>query len=271
MTPADARASGRWLRAAGRAMAGMTLLAASALSPRAAAAEGAFPADFVSLSAVDPTIAQDIRYAGPFNFTGAPVPGYGAAECILRRPAAEALARAQEALRASGLSLKVLDCYRPHKATLAFRAWAQGAGEGDLKAEFHPGIAKGELFKRGFIASASTHSAGLAVDLTIVRPEDEPKVTRRKGGGACDGPFDLRPFESSLDMGTTFDCFSGQSATASAAIAPEAKKNRRLLLDAMTKAGFVNYAKEWWHFSLPARGTGGDRRMDFDIGPREGK
>src|SRR5688500_16743304 len=55
----------------------------------------AMPDDFVHLKSVDPSIAQDIRYAGRFNFLGAPAPGYGAAECILHRRAAEALARAQ--------------------------------------------------------------------------------------------------------------------------------------------------------------------------------
>ncbi len=42
----------------------------------------AMPARFVYLRDVDPSIQQDMRYAGSDNFTGRPVPGYEAPECI---------------------------------------------------------------------------------------------------------------------------------------------------------------------------------------------
>jgi D-alanyl-D-alanine dipeptidase len=77
---------------------------------RTGAGTGALPSGFVRLREVAPTIRQDIRYATPFNFTGRRVPGYEAAECILLRPAAEALARAQARLTAQGYALKVYDC-----------------------------------------------------------------------------------------------------------------------------------------------------------------
>ena len=48
-----------------------------------------------------PTIVQEMRYAAADNFTGRPLPGYGAGECVLRRDAAQALARVQAALAAS--------------------------------------------------------------------------------------------------------------------------------------------------------------------------
>ena len=38
------------------------------------------PKDFVYLRDVDPSIEQDMRYAGADNFTAEPVPGYDAAE-----------------------------------------------------------------------------------------------------------------------------------------------------------------------------------------------
>ena len=53
------------------------------------------PPGFVYLRDVDSSIAQDMRYATADNFTGRPLPGYGAAECVLRREAAEALKRVQ--------------------------------------------------------------------------------------------------------------------------------------------------------------------------------
>ena len=59
----------------------------AAMMSRATAQE--LPGNFAYVRAVDPTIVQDIRYAGANNFVGRPLPGYGAAECILRREAAD--------------------------------------------------------------------------------------------------------------------------------------------------------------------------------------
>jgi D-alanyl-D-alanine dipeptidase len=58
---------------------------------RAMGREG-LPPGFVRLSQVAKEVRQEIRYAGTHNFVGRPVAGYGAAECWLRREAAEALA-----------------------------------------------------------------------------------------------------------------------------------------------------------------------------------
>src|SRR3984885_15135461 len=51
-------------------------------------AGSALPKGFVYLRDTDPTIVQDIRYAGSHNFVGRPIKGYLAAACILSdRPA----------------------------------------------------------------------------------------------------------------------------------------------------------------------------------------
>src|SRR5262245_58168648 len=63
-----------------------------------------------------PDIAQEMRYAGHDNFTGAPVDGYEAPRCLLLRPAAQALARVEADLRADGYRLRIFDCYRPRRA-----------------------------------------------------------------------------------------------------------------------------------------------------------
>ena len=76
----------------------------------------------VYLRDIDPGIAQDMRYAGRDNFTGRPLPGYNAAECLLHRAAALALRRVQAELVAINLSLKVYDCYRPARAVAAMAA-----------------------------------------------------------------------------------------------------------------------------------------------------
>ena len=74
---------------------------------------------FVYLRDVDPTILQDMRYAGPYNFTGHAVNGYDAPECVLVREAADALKAVQAEVKTKGLSLKVYDCYRPARAVAA--------------------------------------------------------------------------------------------------------------------------------------------------------
>ena len=71
------------------------------------------PREFVALRSVDPTIIQEMRYTTAHNFMGEPVDGYRQPLCILTRPAAQALHRAQRALLRQGYSLKVYDCYRP--------------------------------------------------------------------------------------------------------------------------------------------------------------
>src|SRR5436190_16279912 len=65
-----------------------------ALLPLPASASG-LPPGFVYLRDVDPTIRQDMRYAGPYNFLGRPADGYKAPECILTEAAAKALAAVQ--------------------------------------------------------------------------------------------------------------------------------------------------------------------------------
>src|SRR5215470_19722267 len=89
-----------------------------------ASARDMLPPGFVYLRDVDSSIVQDMRYATADNFTGHPLPGYGAAECVLRREAADGLKRVQADLARENLSLKVYDCYRPTRAVRAMEAWA---------------------------------------------------------------------------------------------------------------------------------------------------
>jgi D-alanyl-D-alanine dipeptidase len=238
-------------------------LAASLLSGAAAAKEPGLPAGFVHLRDVAPTIVQDMRYAGTFNFTGARVPGYRAAECILWRPAAEALARAQERLRAEGLLLKVYDCYRPVRAVRAFAAWSRRAGGDTMKPIFYPGFDKSQLFALGYIASKSHHSLGIAVDIGLIAASDADLPTPTKAG-ACDGPFAERAKESSLDLGTAFDCFSPKSATRNRSISKKARANRDKLVRALSAVGFRNYPKEWWHFDY-SRGSVPTKPRNFPV------
>jgi D-alanyl-D-alanine dipeptidase len=231
--------------------------------PQAASAQAQpLPAGFVRLSDVAPGIRQDMRYARAFNFTGKAVPGYDAPQCILLRRVAEALARAEALLEADGYALKVYDCYRPLRAVRAFAAWAGSPGGDSMKAVFYPGFHKSALFALGFIASHSRHSLGTAVDIGLTRRDDEAMAP--DSGGRCDGPFEARAQESTLDMGTAYDCFSARSATANPQIAAPARANRVRLHIAMEKAGFRNYAREWWHFEYAAAPAPAEGR-DFPV------
>ena len=220
-----------------------------------AAAREQLPAGFVYLREVAPSIAQDIRYATPNNFTAAPLPGYGAPECVLRREAAEALARVQADLERQHLSLKTYDCYRPERAVRAMWRWAHD-GARDGSKSFYPNTDKRELFTLGYIAARSKHSTGTAVDLTLV-PLGAPPPTRNADAPnnvSCTAPAAQRApdtsLDNSLDMGTGFDCLDVKSYTRSAAITPEQRHARETLRAAMSAHGFRNYFREWWHYEF---------------------
>jgi zinc D-Ala-D-Ala dipeptidase len=226
---------------------------------------------FVYLRDVAPTIVQEMRYAGFDNFTGRPVPGYGAAECVLLREVAEALARVQADLAAQAptqkvkLGLKVYDCYRPIRAVKAFVRWAKDPHAGG-DPRFHPRVPRDRLFAQGYIAEPSRHSTGTAIDLTLIAlpPAQVAPFDRAAHYGPCTAPAAQREPDNSLDMGTGFDCFDEMSHTRSGEITTEQKRRRELLVAAMRKRGFHNYPSEWWHFGYGPRGD----YYDFPIEAR---
>ena len=198
-----------------------------------------------------------MRYAGPNNFVGHPLPGYRAGECLLRRPAALALKAVQADLTRQNLSLKVYDCYRPTRAVARMARWTNDASAKPDTSRFYAGLKKANLFSLGYIASHSAHSRGVAVDLTVV-PKDGPPPAPYDAHaryGSCAGPLAARAPDDSLDMGTSFDCFSLKSYTRNPSTTSEQRARRQTLLEAMGHHGFVNYKREWWHFSFPAADT----------------
>ena len=70
------------------------------------------------------------------------------------------------------------------------------------------------------------HSTGGAIDCTLVQASGEE-----------------------TDMGTSVDALSDAANTWHPHIPSDAQRNRILLFTAMTDAGFVNLATEWWHYS----------------------
>ena len=212
------------------------------------------PRDLVYLKAIAPTIREDIRYATANNFTGAPLPGYYRGACILRRGAALALKQAQAELmsRSPQLSLKVYDCYRPVRAVKAMLRWSKSATDPELKRIYFPQVAKRNLFSSGYISARSTHSSGSTVDLSIVNVSREANSASSQIPAARDscttsGKDANDP--SVLDMGTAYDCFDTKSHTWNKRVSAAHIRNRKLLVRVMQRHGFINYRREWWHFT----------------------
>ena len=239
----------------------IALFAAAAVSQANAQA---LPGGFVYLRDVDPTIIQDIRYAGSNNFVGRPLAGYAAGECVVKRPVALALKNIQQELAKQKLSLKMFDCYRPARAVADMVAWSRNGKETAAERRYNPAFRKADLFRLGYIATRSGHSTGSALDLTLVDLDGDNSAgfDPTKPYADCTAPADARAPEGSVDMGTGYDCSDVKSHTAARSITPAQRRWRNMLVAAMSRQGFVNYSKEWWHFSLP--GAGG-QAYDFPI------
>nr|WP_231874047.1 M15 family metallopeptidase [Luteibacter rhizovicinus] len=199
--------------------------------PRLSPATTAAAAGMTNIRALVPDIDEVIHYASADNFTGAVVDGYEAPACYLRTAAAQALARVEATLRKQGYRLRLWDCYRPARAVAAFVRWAGDLSDVRTKAAHYPNLGKDTLLGE-YIAPVSGHSRGATVDLTLMHCE----------GTRC----------TPLDMGTDFDFFDPLAHTEDPRITAVQRANRQRLLKAMAAEGFVNYAQEWWHYSLPS-------------------
>ncbi|RWA78953.1 MAG: D-alanyl-D-alanine dipeptidase, partial [Mesorhizobium sp.] len=208
------------------------------------------PVGFVRLADVDSTIRQDIRYAGRENFLRRKVDGYNAPVCVLTTQAAKALSSVQKTMTAKGLTLIVFDCYRPARAVADMVRWTREAGPPDP--QWYPTVRRGDLIAKGYIGELSSHSRGSTVDLAIA----DATSAVHPACGAPDG--------TTLDFGTGFDCFDPMSETAHRPLPAKAAANRKMLLAAMHAAGFRNYAREWWHFTL-AKEPFPKQRFDFPV------
>jgi len=245
----------------------LAIFAVSCLTSAAVQAQK-LPAGFVYLRDIDPTIIQDIRYAGSNNFVGRPLRGYDAAECVVKREVGVLLKSVQEELALQGLSLKVLDCYRPARASADMVAWSRDGKETLAQKRYNPSFSKADLFRLGYIAERSGHSTGAALDLTLVdlKADNSAAFDPGKEYGDCIANVNLRAPEGSVDMGTGYDCSDVKSHTSAKSITAAQRRWREKLVLVMARRGFVNYSKEWWHFSLP--GAGG-QAYDFPIAPRK--
>lgn len=186
------------------------------------------PKGFVYVEKIIPNIKVELRYITTNNFVGKPIEGYIANKLILTKETTVALKSVQDELKTYGFSLKVYDAYRPQRAVNHFMRWAKDLNDTINKQEFYPNVKKSNLFKEGYIASRSGHSRGSTLDITII-----DNITSEE-----------------LDMGSAYDFFGEVSWVNYKGISEAQQANRLLLQTVMEKHGFINYPKEWWHFTL---------------------
>jgi len=149
----------------------------------------------------------------------------GIKKCFVRKTVASMLRKAQ-ALLPNNLIITVRCGHRPIR--IQKEMWNKTITNLRLK---NPNWSDDELRKEAskFVCPPEItppHSTGGALDLSI-----------------SDSKGNL------LDMGTDFGVQNSKSYTESNDIHTESKKNRQILCEVMTKAGFVNFPTEWWHWS----------------------
>jgi D-alanyl-D-alanine dipeptidase len=179
--------------------------------------------DFVQATKI-PGVSAELKYATIDNFTRKNL--YGDFQtCFLHKVAAEKLKKAVELLREKNpkYSFLIYDGLRPRSVQRVM--WAQVEGSNSQKYVANP--------KRG-----SMHNYGLAIDLTVTDENGKP-----------------------LDMGAGFDDFRELSQPKfekrflkSGELTPAQVANRKLLRNAMEKAGFIQLPHEWWHFDALPQG-----------------
>jgi CubicO group peptidase (beta-lactamase class C family)/D-alanyl-D-alanine dipeptidase len=164
--------------------------------------------ELVELTALDPSIKLDVRYATKNNFLQTPF--YTSARAYLQRPAAEALVRVHKQLAKDGYGLLIFDAYRPWHVTKMF--WDA------TPPKYHD-----------FVANPSTgsrHNRGCAVDL---------------------GLFDLKTGQP-VPVVSGFDEFSDRAYPDYLGGTSLQRWHRDLLRRTMEAEGFRVYEAEWWHF-----------------------
>ena len=196
--------------------------------------------DFVPVYTMINDAVYDIRYYSNYNFTGKKINGYKAPVAYMTKESLKALSQAADDLRKQGYRLLIWDTYRPQKAVNNFVTWINNPNDAGDKS-FYPNLEKSDLLKGQYIMEKSGHTRGSTVDLTLIKK---------------DGSF--------VDMGGTFDLFSEISHPDYKKLTKEQKKNRKILHDAMIKAGFKGIDSEWWHFTLKNEPYP-DTYFDFDI------
>ncbi len=152
---------------------------------------------------------------------------------LVRSGLSQRLTAASE-LIPEGMALALVEGYRPPSLQARyFEAYrsslAASGGELDTAKLYH--LAARAVAPPG---PAAPHVSGGAVDVTLY---------------GADG--------TELDMGSALNATPEESRgacyTEAAGLTKSARHNRGLLVEALSRAGFVNYPTEWWHWSYGDR------------------
>lgn len=131
-----------------------------------------------------------------------------------------------------------------------------------------------ERYKKVKAANPSWPATALFLETTkmvspVTNPDSSQNVPAHSTGGAID-IYLLDPHGATVDMGIhPKDWMADQegilSATASQAISKQAQHYRSIMCDVLSKAGFVNYPTEYWHWSYGDRYWAYHKRQPYAI------
>jgi D-alanyl-D-alanine dipeptidase len=224
------------------------------------------PPGFVYVNDIIPDIQISLRYASEENFLGHIVNGYLANVSILTREAAISLKQAQILANENGYELVIYDGYRPQKSVNQFINWSQNLNDSQIKKSFYyPRINKEDAFKLGYIAEKSGHTRGSTIDLTLIsfgkKIKNPLKPIKRN---LTDNATIFYLDDGTIDMGSSFDLMDEASHTNSTLVNITYQQRRIMFKNLMEQSGFINYDKEWWHYTLRNEPYP-DTYFDFDV------
>jgi D-alanyl-D-alanine dipeptidase len=167
-------------------------------------------------------LCPEITFAADHpRFPGAP------RTCWARKTVAEMMCRAQSHLP-DGLHLEIQDAWRSPESQMKLFTLLSN----ELRSK-NPAWTESELLEHAnqfvanpFISAPPPHTTGGAVDVTVMNAAGEM-----------------------LDMTSPYGWSEISAPTSYTGISKEARRNRHILIEAMSKAGFSNYLGEWWHWS----------------------
>ncbi|UJR29184.1 hypothetical protein I4U23_010398 [Adineta vaga] len=144
--------------------------------------------------------------------------------------------------------------------------WSQSQNDSEVKKSFYyPRVNREDTFQLGYIAQKSGHTRGSTIDLTLISLDkylqNPLKPTKRI---LNDNSTIFYLDDNTIDMGSSFDLFDQVSHTNSSLVDKICQQNRLMFKNLMDQAGFINYDKEWWHYTLKNEPFP-DTYFDFDI------
>jgi|GEM_PF-5358063 len=171
--------------------------------------------ELVNIKDINPTIATNMIFATPHNFTGQVI--YPNDTCLMMPEVAKQLDIIQQELAPLGLGLLIIDAYRPLSAQQKF--WE---------------LIHDDRYVSNPAKGGGRHTRGTAVDLLLIDA---------KTGATLAFPIGLDDLKNS-------SYFSEKVHHGYADLSEEQIKNREFLKELMIKHGFEPLTTEFWHYDI---------------------